>query len=251
MLRTENPVLKDSTYEKWSAQAGATTGVMTVQGTIYKSMALIGILMVGAFWTWMTFAKAGGEISAVLPHMIGGAIGGLILCLVMVFNAKTSPYAAPLYALCEGLFLGGISALAELKFPGIVFQAIGLTMGVFLSMLLLYTSRTIRATPAFTKGVMIATMGIAVIYLISFAMSMFGGARIPYIHEGGAIGIGFSLFVVVIAALNLVMDFDLVEQGAAAQAPKFMEWYASFSLLVTLVWLYIEILRLLSKLRKD
>ena len=136
-----------------------------------------------------------------------------------------------------------------MKFPGIVFQAAGATVGVFLSMLLLYTSRTIRATPALTRGVVVATCGVGLLYLISFAMSMFGGAPIPFIHSGGTFGIIFSLVVVGIAAFNLILDFDLVEQGAAAQAPKFMEWYAGFSLLVTLVWLYFEILRLLAKLR--
>ena len=249
MIRTQNPVLSEATYEKWSAVDGAPSGVMTVQGTIYKSLILVGLVLTSFLFSWTRFAAGG--LAAAGPLAIGGAIGGTVLCLVMVFSAKTSPFAAPLYALCEGLFLGGVSAALEMKFHGIVFQAVGLTFGVFLSMLLLYTSRTIRATPAFTRGVMAATMGIAVVYLISLAMSLFGGSRMPYIHEGGAIGIGFSLFAVVIASLNLVLDFDLVEQGAAAQAPKFMEWYAGFSLLVTLVWLYIEILRLLSKLRKN
>ena len=247
MIRTENPVLKDSTYEKWSAEAGATAGVMTVQGTVVKSIVLVGLVLTTFIYTWTRFAAGG--MAAAGPLAIGGAIGGLVLCLITVFAAKASPFTAPLYALCEGLFLGGISAFAEMKFPGIVFQAVGLTFGVFLSMLLLFTSRTIRATPAFTKGVIAATCGIMVVYLISLAMQLFGGSRIPYIHEGGAVGIIFSLVVVVIAALNLVLDFDLVERGAAAQAPKFMEWYAGFSLLVTLVWLYIEILRLLIKLR--
>lgn len=249
MIRTQNPVLSESTYEKWSAVAGAQSGVMTVQGTVYKSLILIGLVMTTFLFSWMKFASAGPAAAA--PLAIGGAIGGLVLALITCFAAKASPYTAPLYALCEGLFLGGISAFAEMKFPGIVFQSVGLTFGVFLSMLLLYTSRTIRATPAFTRGVMIATMGIAIVYLISLAMRLFGGTPLPYIHEGGAIGIGFSLVCVVLASLNLVLDFDLVEQGAAAQAPKFMEWYAGFGLLVTLVWLYIEVLRLLMKLRKE
>jgi uncharacterized YccA/Bax inhibitor family protein len=251
-MRTQNPALSEATYEKWTAAAGANAGVMTVQGTIYKSLTLVGLVMATFIWTWLQFKGAGDAAAgraAIMPYMLGGLIGGLVLFFITIFAAKASPITAPLYALCEGIVLGGISAMVEIKLPGIVFQAVGLTFGVFLSMLLLYTSRTIRATPALTRGVVVATCGIAVIYLISMAMSFFGGAPLPFIHSAGPIGIIFSLVVVGIAAFNLILDFDLVEQGAAAQAPKFMEWYAGFSLLVTLVWLYIEILRLLSKLR--
>jgi uncharacterized YccA/Bax inhibitor family protein len=245
MINSSNPALAPRVFEKWAAEPASTA--MTVQGTVYKSLALVGLVTASFVWIWAKVRMEGVEVAA--PFMIGGFIGGLVLALVTCFAAKASPITAPLYALCKGLALGGLSALVEIKFPGIVFQAVALTLGIFLSMLLLYTSRTIRATPAFTKGIMIATLGVMAVYLISFLMRMFGGVPIPYIHDGGAIGIGFSLVVIVLAALNFIIDFDLVEQGAASGAPKFMEWYAGFGLLVTLLWLYIEVLKLLIKLR--
>jgi uncharacterized YccA/Bax inhibitor family protein len=155
---------------------------------------------------------------------------------------------APVYAVLEGLFLGGISAFYEAQFQGIVIQAVGLTFGTLAALLLAYKSGMIRATENFKLGVAAATGGIMLVYLVSLGMSFFG-MRMPYLHESGPLGIGISVFIVVIAALNLVLDFDFIEQGAAQGAPKYMEWYAAFGLLVTLIWLYLEILRLLSKLR--
>lgn len=180
--------------------------------------------------------------------MLIGGIGGFIMALVTIFKKEHSPVTAPIYALLEGLFLGGVSAYFEAQLAGIVFQAVLLTMGTLLSLLFIYKSGLINVTENFKLGVAAATGGIALVYLISFGMSLFG-STMPYIHESGLIGIGFSLFVVVIAALNLVMDFDFIEQGAEQKAPKYMEWYAAFGLMVTLIWLYIEFLRLLAKLR--
>jgi uncharacterized YccA/Bax inhibitor family protein len=157
-------------------------------------------------------------------------------------------FTAPIYALLEGLFLGGISAIFEAQYPGIVIQAVSLTFGTLFCLLLAYRSGIIKVTENFKLGVAAATGGIALIYLATLVLGLFG-VRMPFIHESGLIGIGFSLFVVVIAALNLVLDFDFIESGAKSGAPKYMEWYAAFGLMVTLIWLYIEILRLLAKLR--
>lgn len=247
-MRTANPALNDDTFRNY---AGAITPdqVMTIQGTVNRSAILLLCVLLTAGWTWSRFySSIQPDPATVTPWMIGGAIGGFVLALVTVFKQQWAPVTAPLYALLEGFFIGGISALAEMQFPGIVIQAVGLTFGTCLAMLVAYTSGLVRATENFKLGVLAATGGIALVYLVSIVLGIFG-IRIPLIHENGLIGIGFSVFVVVVAALNLVLDFDFIETGAAQRAPKYMEWYGAFALMVTLVWLYIEILRLLSKLR--
>jgi uncharacterized YccA/Bax inhibitor family protein len=183
-----------------------------------------------------------------MPWVFGGLIGGFIVALVTVFKKQWALLTAPMYALLEGLALGGISAIFEARFPGIVIQAVGLTFGTLFCLLMAYKSGMIKVTENFKLGVVSATGAIALFYVVSFLLSMFG-ISIPFIHGSGIIGIGFSLFVVAIAALNLVLDFDFIENGAARGVPQYMEWYAAFGLIVTLIWLYIEILRLLSKLR--
>ncbi len=180
--------------------------------------------------------------------LIAGAIGGLVTALVTIFVPRVSPFTSPVYAACEGLFLGAISAVFETMYPGIVIQAVGLTVGVLAVMLFLYGTRVIRATEKFKMGVVAATGAVCLVYVVDMVLRLFGIA-VPFIHDGGPIGIGFSLVVVVIAALNLILDFDFIEQGVKYQAPKYMEWYGGFSLLVTLVWMYLEILRLLAKMR--
>jgi uncharacterized YccA/Bax inhibitor family protein len=186
--------------------------------------------------------------STLYPYLIVCVIGGLVVGLITVFKKEWSPITAPLYCVLEGLFLGIISAIFEQMFPGIVLQAVLLTFGTLATLLLAYKTGLIKATENFKLGVTAATGGIMMIYLINFVMSFFGSG-IPYIHESGTFGILFSLFVVVIAALNLVLDFDFIENGVEQKAPKYMEWYAAFGLLVTLIWLYLEILRLLAKMR--
>jgi uncharacterized YccA/Bax inhibitor family protein len=181
--------------------------------------------------------------------IFGGAIGGFIVAMITVFKKQWAAMTAPLYALLEGLVLGGISSMLEGSYPGIVIQAVGLTFGTLFGLLFAYKSGMIKATENFKLGVVSATGGIAVVYLVTMLLGFFG-IHMPYIHESGMIGIGFSLFVVIIAALNLVLDFDFIENVAAQGAPKYMEWYGAFGLMVTLIWLYIEILRLLSKLRE-
>ena len=184
----------------------------------------------------------------VLLMTIGGAIGGLIFALITCFKPTWAPITAPLYAAAEGLFIGAISAFAESRFPGIVLQAVGLTFGTLFALLGAYRSGLIKATENFKLGVCAATGGIMMIYLATFILGMFG-VHIPFIHGSGLFGIGFSAFVVVIAALNLVLDFDFIENASDHGAPKYMEWVGAFGLMVTLVWLYIEILHLLMKLR--
>ena len=244
MIRTANPALKDSTF---TGSFGMTQGDrMTLQGTINKSFILLLLLVLPAAYTWDLVVSGHTDFLPVI--MIGGLAGGFILALVTVFKQTWSPVTSPLYALFEGAFLGALSGLMEMQFPGIVIQAVALTFGVFFSLLFVYKARLINVTENFRLGVAAATGGVALIYMASFILGFFN-INIPYIHENGLIGIGFSLVVVVIAALNLVLDFDFIERGAERGAPAYMEWYAAFGLLVTLVWLYIEILRLLSKLR--
>jgi uncharacterized YccA/Bax inhibitor family protein len=245
MMRTANPVLSDTAF-RGVGRAAAFGDAMTVQGTVNKTGILLLLTVLAAAWTWRLYFTAAGPLSI---WIMGGAIGGFIVAMITVFKKQWAPVTAPIYAVLEGLFLGGISSVFEARYPGIVIQAVGLTFGTLLALLLAYTSRLIRATENFKLGVVAATGGIALIYLATMVLGFFG-IRIPYIHDSGLIGIGFSLFVVVVAALNLVLDFDFIESGAAQGAPKFMEWYAAFGLMVTLIWLYIEILRLLSKLRE-
>ena len=246
MLRTANPALNDKSFEGLE-YTGDRSNVMTIQGTVNRTAWLLLILLIASSWTWNKFFETGAPAS-VTTWILIGAIGGFIVAMVTVFKKTWSPVTAPLYAALEGLFLGGISSIFELRFPGIVIQAVGLTFGTLFCLLMAYTSGLIKATENFKLGVVAATGGIAVVYLVTIALGFFG-VQIPLIHGSGIVGIGFSLFVVVIAALNLVLDFDFIEKGAEAGAPKYMEWYGAFGLMVTLVWLYLEMLRLLSKLR--
>ena len=220
---------------------------MTLNGTVHKTaLLLIGLIATAAI-TWRR-TMITEDPSSLFPYLIVGTIGGLAVGFTTIFKKEWSPVTAPLYCVLQGRFLGIISAIAEQRVPGIVFQAVSLTFGTLASLLLAYQTGLIKATENFKLGVTAATGGILMIYLINFVMSLFGSG-IPYIHESGTFGILFSLFVVVIAALNLVLDFDFIENGVEQKAPKYMEWYAAFGLLVTLIWLYLEILRLLGKMR--
>ena len=243
--RSGNPALSDSTFRSEGRAVGQT---MTLQGTVNKTGILLGILVLTAVYTWNLFFQTGNP-AAVMPIATGGAIGGFILAMITIFKKAWSPFTAPIYAALEGLFLGGISAIFEYQYPGIVIQATGLTLGTLASLLVLYKLGIIKPTENFRLMIVSATMGIAVLYLISMIMNMFGSSGIGFIHSNGLFGIGFSLFVVAIAALNLVLDFDFIEQGSEMGAPKYMEWFGAFSLMVTLIWLYLEMLRLLAKLR--
>ncbi len=244
-MRTANPALNARTFEQFAPPAiGATT--MSIQGTVNKTGILLLLVLLPAAFTWKLAFAAGP--AAAYPYIIGGVIGGLIFGIITAFKPNWAMITAPIYCLLQGLFLGGVSAFFEAMFPGIAIQAVALTFGTLFGLLLAYTSGLIRATENFKLGVVAATGGIFIVYMINMVMGMFG-TRIPFIHESGMMGIIFSLFVVVVAALNLVLDFDFIESGAERGAPKFMEWYAAFGLMVTLIWLYLEILRLLAKLR--
>jgi uncharacterized YccA/Bax inhibitor family protein len=221
---------------------------MTVKGTLQKFGFLMLMVLGTAFYSWKEFAGGGN----VMPLVWTGAIGGLIVALVIIFKREWSAYLAPLYALLEGLFVGGISAVYNEAFaakaPNIVINAVGLTLGVAIAMYLLYSFKIIKATEKFKSIVITATVGIGIFYVLVMVLRMFGYDNMPFLHEGSLMGIGFSLFVVAIASLNLILDFDMIEKGSEMGAPKYMEWYGAFGLLVTIVWLYLEILRLLSKI---
>ncbi|MFN0054168.1 MAG: Bax inhibitor-1/YccA family protein [Planctomycetales bacterium] len=256
-MRTSNPALNDNVFLN-AVMSGSQSRTMTLEGTVLKTGMLLCILLAAAGYTWAQShaalpAMAEEAAQLVIPtityQLMGvGLIGGLIVSLITIFFPKASPFTAPLYAGLEGLALGGISSLFEYRYPGIVMPAVGLTFGTLGALLLAYSSGLIKATENFKLGIVAATGGICLFYLVNMVLGFFG-MSIPYIHQSGLIGIGFSAFVVVIAALNLVLDFDFIENGVRRGAPKYMEWYGSFGLLVTLVWLYLEILRLLSKLR--
>ena len=242
-MRSGNPTLTANTFRERCLDGNA----MTLNGTVHKTaLLLIGLIATAAI-TWRRTMLT-EDPSTLYPYLIVGVIGGLVVGLITVFKKEWSPVTAPLYCVLEGLFLGIVSAIFEQMFPGIVLQAVLLTFGTLTTLLLAYQTGLIKATENFKLGVTAATGGIMLIYLINFVMSLFGSG-IPYIHESGTFGILFSLFVVVIAALNLVLDFDFIENGVEQKAPKYMEWYAAFGLLVTLIWLYLEILRLLAKMR--
>jgi uncharacterized YccA/Bax inhibitor family protein len=243
-FRTGNPTLKASTFE--NARSLTADRGMTIDGTVNKTGILLICVVATASWTW-SLARS-QDPSAVMIPMLGGLLGGFILAIITVFKQSWAPVTAPLYALLKGLMLGGISAFLEQAYPGIAMNAVMLTIGTLVCMLLAYRAGVVRATEKFKLGVIAATGGIALLYFVSIALS-FLGIQVPRIYAAGGIGIAFSLFVVVIAALNLVIDFDLIETGAAQGAPKYMEWYGAFALIVTLIWLYLEMLRLLSKLR--
>ena len=254
MIRSGNPALKESTFLDLGSGAVVSrdAGAMTLNGTVNKTGILLLLSVLTAAFAWNQSIIVGADgVATIAPgvvgYMLGGAIGGFILAMVTVFKKTWAPVTAPLYALVEGFFLGSISAMYELRFDGIVFQAVLLTFGTLFALLMAYRSGLIKATENFKLGVVAATGGIALVYLASIVLGFFG-MDIPLIHESGIVGIGFSLFVIVIAALNLVLDFDFIENGVEQGAPKYMEWYGAFGLMVTLVWLYIEFLRLLSKL---
>lgn len=240
MMRSSNPALNANVFRDARVVPGQQS--MTIQGAVNKTLVLLFLLVLSANWTWSRATEAQGLMTL-------GVFGGLIVGFVTIFKKEWASITAPIYALLEGLFLGGLSGLMEMQYPGIVIQAVALTFGTLFSLLLAYKSGLIKATQNFRLGVVAATGGIAIVYFISILLGFFGKS-IPLIHSSGPLGIGFSLFVVVIAALNLVLDFDFIEKGAEIGAPKYMEWYAAFGLMVTLVWLYIEILRLLSKTRR-
>ena len=234
--RSGNPVFGDKFNQ---SQGFVGSERMTLDGTVNKTGVLLGLCFIGAIISWN------------IPNpllMFGGALVGFGLAMYTSFVPRNAGITAPIYAFLKGLFLGGISLVLEMQYPGIAIQAVGLTFGTLASLLFFYKSGLIKPTENYRLMIFSATFGIMILYLVNFVMSFFG-TGIGFIHSNGIFGIGFSLFVVGVAALNLVLDFDFIEQGAENSLPKYMEWYGAFSLMVTLIWLYLEILRLLAKLR--
>jgi len=247
--KSSNPVLKGNAFSKEAAFGRSSS--MTINGTIEKTGILLFILIIAAAYTWGIFFNSGdveNAMGSMSGWLIGGALGGFAVAIAMMFMKKYAGILAPIYAVLEGLFLGAISAIFESMYPGIVMNAVLGTFATFLTMLFAYRTGLIKVTEKLRSIIVIATGAIAVMYLLSWIMGMFG-VGMSFLHDSSMLSIGISLFVIVIAALNLLLDFDFIEKGSSMGAPKYMEWFGAFGLLVTLVWLYIEFLRLLAKLQ--
>jgi uncharacterized YccA/Bax inhibitor family protein len=237
-METSNPLLK---RESAFVQEG--TESMTFDGALFKAAVLLLLCVTAGAFAWASPAEVQ------MPLLLVGALGGFVVAIVAVFQRTWSPALAPTYAILEGLALGVISYMMEAAYHGIVLNAVLLTFGVLALMLLLFTSRAIRVTPGLKVGIIAATGAIALVYLVDIVLRIFG-MHVPFINETGPLGIGISLVITGVAAFNLLLDFDAIEQGIRARAPKYMEWYCGLALLITLVWLYLELLRLLSKLQR-
>ena len=233
--RSGNPALNKSTFSNLDSTGSQS---MTLEGTVNKTLISLIVLFISAIYSWQNFS---------MTIITIGGIGGFILALTTIFKKEWSPFTTPAYCALKGLAVGGISVIFEQQYPGIVSQAIFLTFGILFSLLLAYKTKIIKPTENFKLGLVAATGGIFIIYIINMIMGFFGSS-IPLINSNSMYGIGFSIFVVIIASLNLVLDFDFIEQGAEKGAPKYMEWYGAFGLMVTLIWLYLEILKLLAKI---
>ena len=243
-MRSGNPVLTDKAFRI----EGAYSEKMTIDGVVNKSLLMLGLVLLSAYWIWSQYYET-LSFANISLYLLVGLLGGFIVAIVTVFKPNIANITAPIYAILEGLVLGGISAFMETRYPGIVIQAVSLTFLIFFTLLAIYKTGVIKVTENFKLMVVSATGGIALLYFLNIILSIFG-FDLPFIHDGGLFGIIFSLVVVAIASMNLVLDFDFIESGAEKGAPKYMEWYASFGLMVTLIWLYLEILRLLSKARR-
>jgi uncharacterized YccA/Bax inhibitor family protein len=250
LMKTSNPALSDKTFRDIAGSHFgdlAEAGRMTLNGTVNKTGILLLCAIATAGWTWHLFQQS-GEIADIAPLILLGCLGGFIVAMITIFKKEWAPMTAPVYALLEGLVLGGISAVVELRHPGIAVQAVCLTFGTLFVLLIAYSSGWIAVTDKMRLGIVAATGGITIFYLLQMLLGLVG-FHFSTINGANPIGIGFSLVVVAIAAMNLVLDFDFIERGVQVGAPKYMEWYGAFGIMVTLVWLYLEILRLLNKLR--
>lgn len=242
-MRSGNPVLNTAVLDSFRGEFFPASQSMTIQGAATKALILLGLCIgTGAFTFGMTHA---GNSAAAMPWMIAGVIGGLVFCLATSFNPSWAPVTAPLYAIAEGLAVGAISGMYERMFHGIIPQAALATFGTLAAMLFAYKSGLIKATRGFMMGVAAATGGICLMYFVAMICSLFG-VQLPFFNSPSPIGIGISVVIVIVAALNLIIDFAAIQQAAESGAPKYYEWYTAFGLMVTLVWLYIEIVRLLA-----
>lgn len=251
LMKTSNPTLGNKTFQNLpgSGYGGLIDAAdrMSLSGTVNKTGILLLCAMASAAWVWRAFMES-RDLADVGPWLTLGALGGFVVAMVTVFKKEWAPITAPLYALLEGLVLGGVSAVFDFRYPGVAFQAVGLTFGTLFVLLLAYSSGMIKVTNKLRLGIVAATGGIMLFYVAEMILGFFH-INFLAINSGSGLGIVFSLFVCGIAALNLVLDFDFIEQGVAYGAPKYMEWYGAFGIMVTLIWLYLEILRLLSKMR--
>jgi uncharacterized YccA/Bax inhibitor family protein len=246
LTRTGNPGLNERTFAGLP-RASVAGEAMTLQGTINKAFLLLVVLLAAALWPWSQFF-ASADPASVAPAVLIGLVGGLVFGLIISFKPTLAPYLSIPYAACEGLLIGGISAVLEKRYPGIAIQAVGLTIGVMAALLLAYTMRIIRVTQRFRAIVVGGTGAIFLLYLVSAVLGLFH-VNVSFLNDASPLSMGVSLVIIGFAALNLVLDFDLIETGVAQSAPRYMEWYAAFGTLVTLVWLYLEILRFLGKAR--
>lgn len=252
MLRSGNPTLNERAFATplptdgdASTITAPTTDRMSVEGVVYKTAFLVALCVVAAAFTWDTT-----EPTAITPGLMGMTFVGLIgIGLVTAFRPRLAHVTGPLYALASGAFIGVVSSYFEVAYPGIAQQAALGTIMTLAGMLIAYRTGLIKATPRLVKTVVAATFGIMLLYAVSIGMRFFG-MQMPLIHDSGPLGIGISLVIIAVAALNLVLDFAFIEGAARHGAEKRLEWYGAFALLVTLVWLYLEILRLLAKLRE-
>ena len=238
-LRSGNPALNKNTFKNFTDTS--ISNQMTIDGTVNKTMLSLLVLFISAYYSWNSFNQS---------FIMVGSIGGFITALITIFKKHLSMYTVPIYAVFKGLMLGSLSYIFEANYPGIVNQAIFLTFGIMFALLFAYKTKIIKPTENFKLGIFAATGGIFIVYVINFIMSFWGGGiSVMNPNNSSMFSIGFSIFVVIIASLNLVLDFDFIEEASEAKVPKYMEWYAAFGLLITLIWLYIEILRLLAKLQ--
>ncbi len=242
-----NPTLNEQIFDEMPVYISE-NNVMTINGTVLKGMFLLLLVFLGGAYSWSLYLS--GSISTVNALVMIGFILGFIIAMIIIFAKKTAPFLSPIYALAEGLALGGISVITNIQFPGIVFQAVLGSLAVMFVMLTLFMGKIIVVTNKLRSVVFGATATIALVYLVSFILSFFG-KNVPFLNDASPIGIGVSVLVIFVAAFNLLLDFDVIEKGVAAHAPKYFEWYCSFGLLVTLVWIYLEIIKLLSKLRRN
>jgi uncharacterized YccA/Bax inhibitor family protein len=246
--KSSNPAFTDKIFAK--ASSGTYEDVMTVSGTVNKIALMLLLVVSSASYTWGMYldsVQTGGMSGSYLPWMIGGGVVGFILALITIFKPVWSPFTAPIYAVCQGLLLGGLSASFNAIYPGIVMQAVGLTFAILFMMLFAYKSGLIKVNKKFRTGVVAATGGIFIFYMATWVLNMFG-VNMGFAFGSSLVSIGISLFIVAIASLNLVLDFDFIEKSAQRGAPKYMEWFGAFGIMVTLIWLYLEILRLLAKI---
>ena len=249
-MKSNNPTLSPKILEQFGPPRPSQVSAgeaMTVEGIINKAAFLLLLVVVPATWVWSQVMRGG--VDTAMPWMVGGVLGGFATALVTIFKKEWAPVTAPIYAALEGLAIGGLSALLEAQYHGIVLQAVGLTFSVMVAMLVAYRTGLIKVTDKFRMMVVAATGAIALMYVVTLVLAFFG-TTVPFIHESGTAGIIVSLVIVAVAALNLALDFDFIEQAAGVGAPKYVEWYAAFGLMVTLIWLYLEILRLLGKVRR-